>query len=215
MSERREELLAAGTRYLLANGVADLSLRPMAKKIGTSARLLLFHFHSKEKLLESVLDAVHAELQTSFLHIAEPQSEARQSPMKTFWQWATDKKNLPYLRLLHEVHFIAIQNPTVYAHYLHRSSIDWVDIIQRVLPDQLRNKATATLCAAVFDGLVIELLGTGDFKRTTHALDLFTSMLARENDAPTSRGASTNGRTSQLSDARVTKAKKATRRKTS
>ena len=37
---RRDELLEAAAAYLLRRGVADLSLRPMATAIGTSARLL-------------------------------------------------------------------------------------------------------------------------------------------------------------------------------
>jgi len=48
MKERKQELIEAIIAYLLAHGLADLSLRPLAAKSGTSSRLLIYHFESKE-----------------------------------------------------------------------------------------------------------------------------------------------------------------------
>ena len=182
MKERKSELLQAAIEYLLDNGLADLSLRPLAAKIGTSARLLVFHFKSKEGLIEDVLNEVQSRIQTSFVAVVSREPRRPVAPMKLFWQWATSAQNLPYLRLLYEVHFIAMQKPRVYARYLQQTSFNWVDLIQSKLPDELRDKATATLCASVFDGLVIELLGTGDLRNTTRSLDLFVQMLGRERE---------------------------------
>ncbi len=53
--DRRVELLNAVTEYVLEHGLADLSLRPLARAVGTSARILLYHFGSKETLIASVL----------------------------------------------------------------------------------------------------------------------------------------------------------------
>ena len=177
MSRRKEELLDATVRYLTRHGVADLSLRPLAASIGTSARLLVFHFRSKERLLKDVLGAVQERLQASFAAIANAPRDDGQSPMRRFWAWATDTKNLPQLRLLYEVQFLALQNPRVFARYLDTSSSRWIELIAPHLPGRLRNTATATLCAAVFDGLVFELLSTGDRRRTERALDHFVALL--------------------------------------
>jgi AcrR family transcriptional regulator len=180
MSERKDELITAAKLYLLRNGVADLSLRPMAKALRTSARLLLFHFESKEKLLQCVLDSLQRDVQVSFVQSIDATRHAHQSVMKSFWLWATHPKNLPSLRLLYEVNFIAIQNPRVFSRYLANSSLNWRDVIQQALPTPLRSERFATLCGAVFDGLLIELISSGDVKRTTKALDTFVSMLRRE-----------------------------------
>ncbi len=181
MGDRKQQLLDAAIRYLLGHGLADLSLRPLAAKIGTSARLLVFHFGSKEGLVAEILAEVQSRMQASFAEIANaPDADPKVAPMKRFWLWATNKRNLPYLRLMYEAHFIALQNPRVYSHYLTQTSVDWADIILSRLPDALRNAATATLCGAVFDGLVIELLGTGDLERTTAALDRFIEQLRSE-----------------------------------
>jgi AcrR family transcriptional regulator len=182
MSERKQALLDASIRYLLDNGLADLSLRPLAAGIGTSARLLVFHFKSKEGLIEAVLDEVQARVQASFVAVSGAKRRRSVAPMKSFWLWATNEQNLPYLRLLYEAHFIAMQNPRVYARYLRSTSFNWVELIQARLPGPLRDPAFATLCAAVFDGLVIELLSTRDLRRTTRSLDQFVALLERERD---------------------------------
>jgi AcrR family transcriptional regulator len=176
---RKAQLLDAAIRYLTRHGVADLSLRPLGAAIGTSARLLVFHFGSRERLLRSVLEAVQERLQASFAAIAGAPRDGGQGPMRRFWAWATSAENLPRLRLLYEVQFLALQNPRVFARYLGSASSRWIELIAEHLPGSLRNEATATLCAAVFDGLVIELLSTGDRRRTEQALDRFVGMLAR------------------------------------
>ena len=43
-STAREELLAAVVQHVAQHGIGELSLRPLADAIGTSHRMLLFHF---------------------------------------------------------------------------------------------------------------------------------------------------------------------------
>jgi AcrR family transcriptional regulator len=52
---KREELLAAAGAILARTGVVDTSLRELAAQIGTSARMLVYYFGSKEQLILEVL----------------------------------------------------------------------------------------------------------------------------------------------------------------
>jgi AcrR family transcriptional regulator len=54
-SPRREELLAKAYAYVLANGIGDLSLRPLAAAINSSPRVLLYLFGSKDGLIRALL----------------------------------------------------------------------------------------------------------------------------------------------------------------
>ena len=47
-SARRDELLERAYRYVLDHGLSAMSLRPLATEIGSSPRVLLFLFDSKE-----------------------------------------------------------------------------------------------------------------------------------------------------------------------
>lgn len=60
MSSRKQELLDAALAYLLEHGVANASLRPLAEALGTSPRMLIFHFKSKEGLLRDVFEALNS-----------------------------------------------------------------------------------------------------------------------------------------------------------
>ncbi|HEX7914986.1 TetR/AcrR family transcriptional regulator [Rudaea sp.] len=186
MSDRKSQLIDRTIDYLLENGLAGLSLRPLAAGIGTSARLLIFHFGSKEGLVEEVLTEVQERMRNSLAAIASSRSSVPgETPMKRCWRWASDKRNLPYLRLLYEAHFIAVRTPGTYERYLNQSSLNWIEFIASRLPESISSAATATLCGAVFDGLIIELLSTGDLRRTTRALDDFIALLQREHEART------------------------------
>ncbi|MGH8371405.1 MAG: TetR/AcrR family transcriptional regulator [Gammaproteobacteria bacterium] len=180
MEPRKQQLVDAAIGYLLKHGLADLSLRPLATEIGTSARLLIYHFGSKEGLLAEVLDAMQARLRDSFIAMTIAPAKSDGEPLiKTFWRWATARKQFPYLKLLYELQILAAQNPGVYAKYLKRSSLNWLELIQNALPPSERNPAMATLLGAVFDGLFLELMSTGERKRTTQALDEFIGIVLR------------------------------------
>lgn len=180
MTERRKQLRGAALEYLVEHGVAKFSLRPLAAKLGTSPRILMFHFRSKEGLLLDVLEELNARLQASFKMIAEADiGRGRKSPIQLFWKWAATEKNFRYLRLLYEVQIIAIQNPTEYGRYLRKSSFDWLAAAMQATSEPLRSESMATLCIAVFDGLFLELMSTGDRNRLTKALNLFVSMATK------------------------------------
>ena len=58
--ERRAALLDRITDYVAANGLSDLSLRPLADAVESSPRVLLYYFVSKEDLIGEVLARLRA-----------------------------------------------------------------------------------------------------------------------------------------------------------
>jgi len=54
-SARRDQIVAAATDFVLEHGLIGLSLRPLAAALGTSDRMLLYHFGSKDDLVAAVL----------------------------------------------------------------------------------------------------------------------------------------------------------------
>ena len=179
MSERRDELIGKALDYLLAHGVAGLSLRPLAADVGTSARLLVYHFGSKDGLIQAVMDEARSRIQKSFAATASRSAEGGvDGVMHAFWTSIIRPANARLLKLLFEVQVLALQNPSVYAHYLEGTSSSWLALIEASIPPNRERRAAATLAAAVIDGLLIEYLSTGDRRRTTEALGLFTRTMA-------------------------------------
>ena len=172
----RDRLLQSCLTYCLRHGVANLSLRPLATAVGTSARMLLHYFGSKEALITEVMEQVQRRLQNAFKELLTSCSGApRSSPLPKFWKILSRKENQPSLRLLFEVQMLALQNPRRYRRYLTRSSSSWRGLIEQALPAKQQNAVIATLYNAVIDGLLLELLSTGDLRRTSRALMTFSN----------------------------------------
>jgi AcrR family transcriptional regulator len=176
MESRREQLLDAALGYCVKHGLANLSLRPLADEIGTSARLLIFHFKSKDDLVAAVLVELNKRLQTSFEEMKAAASPSAHPPLRRFWDWATSDEALPSLRLLYELQIVAVQNPDQYGRYLEKTSLDWLTVATASLSSKDADDTIPTLCIAVFDGLMIEFISTGDRARLTRALDAFVLM---------------------------------------
>src|SRR6185437_12649941 len=126
---------------------------------------------SKEQLVQEVLEEMQARLQRSFTDMA--QQPRKQSLLRVFWDWAIIEPNYATLRLLYQLHMLAAQSPKTYGRYLQRNSLDWLELIQAAVPEPQRDPAFVTLLGAVFDGLFMELMSTGDKRRTTESLDTF------------------------------------------
>jgi AcrR family transcriptional regulator len=170
---RKRQLLDGALRYLLSHGIANLSLRPLAAELGTSARILMFHFKSKEGLLQEVLLELHTRVVSSLRAMHSERSPKQTALLERFWEWATSKRNLPLLRLLYETQIVALQNPAEYGRYLKDISTDWQAVAFETLAGPQQSEAMATLCVAVFDGLFLELMATGERARLTRALKEF------------------------------------------
>jgi AcrR family transcriptional regulator len=171
--DTRERLLHDCLRYFLRHGVANLSLRPLAAAVGTSARMLLHYFGSKEALIAEVMAQVQTRLQDAFQELSEGREGRGEDLLPRFWKVLSHKANQPSLRLLFEVQMLALQNPRRYRRYLTSTSTNWRRLIEGALPAKQRNAIQATLYNAVIDGLLLELLSTGDHRRTSRALLLF------------------------------------------
>jgi AcrR family transcriptional regulator len=184
MSTVKAMLLESLIAYLVRRGVADVSLRPMAAAVGTSARLLIFHFGSKERLLVEVLGEMQSRLQRSLndLLVAEP-GESRSAPLRQFWDWALKDPNFAQLRVVYQLHILAAQDHKTYGRYLKRNSLNWLELVQAVVKPAQRSPTLATLIVAVFDGLFIEVMSTGDRRRASAAIDEFITMARKHTNA--------------------------------
>jgi len=71
-------LAEQATDYVLEHGLIDLSLRPMAAALGTSDRMLLYHFKDKNDLVATVLN-VSNERSVRGIRALPPSRDVRQA----------------------------------------------------------------------------------------------------------------------------------------
>jgi AcrR family transcriptional regulator len=65
MEQKNELSGSKALQYLLEHGLVNLSLRPLAEAIGSSSRILIYHFGTKEGLIRSVMDEARLRLRQS------------------------------------------------------------------------------------------------------------------------------------------------------
>src|SRR5215218_5978367 len=125
--DARERLLAAVVADVSANGLGDRSLREVAAAIGTSHRMLIYHFGSREGLMVAVVRAVEA-AQRAFL--AEFAADASLTPgevMRTMWRRLADASLWPSERLFFEIYSQALQGRPGTAGLLDDIVESWVE----------------------------------------------------------------------------------------
>jgi AcrR family transcriptional regulator len=164
MSEQdpRERLLAKVVEHVAGHGVTGLSLRELAAAAGTSHRMLIHHFGSKEGLLVEVVKVVEAQQRAAMAEL---------SP-EDFWDRLTDPALDRQERLFFELYGQALQGRPWAASLLDGIVDDWLVPLQEIV-----GPTDARLALAVARGLLLDLLATGDRPAVTAAMDRFRTML--------------------------------------
>jgi AcrR family transcriptional regulator len=176
-STRRTDLLDASIDYMLAHGVADLSLRPLAAAVGSKARLLVYHFGSKEALVTEAMIVVRERVQQAFTELmTDGREHSPEDIFRSFWKWATSPAHERYLRLFFEVQGLALQKPSRYGKYLKGATSSWVEMLATVLPDEIatsERRGLATLAVGSTFGLLLEFLSGSERTQVSLAFDMF------------------------------------------
>ncbi len=175
-SARQDELLELAYQYVLVHGLAGMSLRPLAKAIGSSPRVLLFLFGSKDGLIRALLDRARADELAAIVAFKETQSPAglADSALQV-WQWLSAPSHRHLLGLWVEAYARSLTGPAgPWAGFAAQTVQDWLDLLaSRQPPSRRRSRAGAaerTAVLALLRGAMLDLLATGDEARTTESV---------------------------------------------
>jgi AcrR family transcriptional regulator len=173
--------LAAAADYVLEHGLAGLSLRPLASALGTSTRMLLYDFTSKEELIMAVLAEVRRREAGMLAEHASLSGASGPELVRAVWDWASHADRAPFMRLFFEVYIQAMAHPGDRSPRGQAMVTEWLDQFGAALggsPAGAADPAPATMVIAVLRGLLLDRLSTGDEERTNRALEQFAQILA-------------------------------------
>jgi len=192
-SARQTELLEAAYRYVLVQGFGQLSLRPLAKAIGSSPRVLLYLFGSKDGLVRALLARARADelaLLDEVRGAGERESDGLGAIAERVWSWLVAEEHRALLTLWVEGYGRSLVDPHgPWGGFARATVEDWMTVLADAQPaaDRDTNEAQAqrTLVLAVLRGALLDLLATGDAERTTTAVRQQLTAL-RSANTPTS-----------------------------
>ena len=168
-SARREELLELAYRYVLQRGLTGMSLRPLAEVIGSSPRVLLYLFGSKDGLVQALLARSRVE-ELAILEAVRAAGGGPREAVGRLWDWLAAAQRRDLLRLWVEGYGRALVEPDgPWAGFAARSVEDWLAVLADVLGPRHRPEDPTALLAALRGGM-LDVLATGDVERTTAAV---------------------------------------------
>ncbi|WP_188777711.1 TetR/AcrR family transcriptional regulator [Marmoricola endophyticus] len=184
-SDRRQELAEQATDHVLAHGLIGLSLRPLARAIGTSDRMLLYHFADKGDLVATVLRLANDRSVDGLA--ALPRSSGPSAAVHDLWAALSSSPLLGYVRVYVEASALGLLGEEPYAGVVAESNRSWYAALAAHLresgvPDHLADRATGLVDACVL-GLLLDLpLGERDAghreRRTAVVADLAATVAA-------------------------------------
>jgi AcrR family transcriptional regulator len=168
---RPAQLMERIIEYLTHHGLAELSLRPLARAVGSSPRVLLYYFGSKEQLVAEVFAALRERQRAQ---LAALPARRFAEGCWAMWKHMTAPQSLRYFRLFFEAVGIAIRQPAQHRAFLAATVEDWL----AALVGPLRSggmsataaRTLATIVIAGLRGFILDLCTTDDARRVDRAV---------------------------------------------
>jgi AcrR family transcriptional regulator len=183
-SARRDELLERAYRHVLREGLVGMSLRPLAAAVGSSPRVLLFLFGSKDGLVRALLERARRDELALLAGLRERAAGAAGTgggaglgaAVTEVWRWLVADDHRALLTLWVEAYARSLVDPRgPWAGFARATVADWLDVLADAQPPAERAAPEAgvrrTLALAVLRGALLDLLATGDTARVTAAVD--------------------------------------------
>jgi AcrR family transcriptional regulator len=171
-TKRRDEVAEAATDYVLEHGLVGLSLRPLAAAIGTSDRMLLYHFDGKDDLVATVL-RLSNDRSVAEVRALPPQADVRKAVL-ALWDAVTSPRLDRCQRLYVEAAALGLFGREPYASVVRAANRVWVTAVAEWLvasgmPPARAPRAVILLDAALM-GFQLDLPLDADDPAQQHAV---------------------------------------------
>lgn len=187
----RDQLLRAAIEHFADHGVTNQSLRGLAAAIGTSHRMLIYHFGSREGLLAEVVAVVEGQQRDTLATLTDAADADPREVALRFWSLVVGPA-LRYGPLFFELSAHAMQAQP-HADALRPALVaPWLDALTSLMMQAGHEPASARVRArlglAVARGLLHDVLVTGDIESADAAMTSFVDLLLGADDHRTATG---------------------------
>jgi AcrR family transcriptional regulator len=172
---RRQELLDGLIDAFAKDGIGGRSLREVADALGTSHRMLIHHFGSRDELLVAIVEEVERRQAATLTDLPDDPAAA----VAAMWRDLRRPELWPFERLFFECYARAAQGEAPFSRLLPGAVDGWLaDVDERT--EGTADPAFVRLGLAVLRGLLLDLVATGDAKGVDAAADRFVALLRRD-----------------------------------
>ena len=170
--QRRADLLNGLVDAYADGGIGGRSLREVAEAVGTSHRMLLHYFGSRDELLVAIVEEVERRQRLTLTDLPDDPADA----IAATWADLRRPEVRPFERLFFECYARAAQGEEPFARMLPGAVDGWLTAVAEGSKGRA-DPALVRLSLAVTRGLLLDLVATGDDKGVDAAAALFVTML--------------------------------------
>lgn len=152
---RRDELAEQATDYVLEHGLIGLSLRPLAARLGTSDRMLIYHFGGKDALIAEVI--VRATGRSVRVIEALPRARTVRTGVLRLWEALIGAELDRCQRVYLQAAALGILGTDPYRKAIARSDEEWTRAVRDYLADCGAHPGRADRIAHLVDAALIGL----------------------------------------------------------
>jgi AcrR family transcriptional regulator len=172
---RRRQLLEALFEEFARGGIGDRSLRDVAAAVGTSHRMLLHHFGSRDDLIIAIVE--EAERRQMALVPELPMDPA--DGFAAMWADLRRPELRHLERLFFECYARAAQGEKPFTRMVPGAVDGWLEEVEAATAGVAYDGAMARLGLAVTRGLLLDLVATDDEAGVDAAAQAFVQLLRR------------------------------------
>jgi len=176
--KRRQQLLDALVEEFAAGGIGDRSLRDVAAAVGTSHRMLLHHFATRNELLLAIVDAVERRQMDLLSELPSEPADA----IAAMWANLSRPELRPFERLFFECYARGVQGEEPFVRMVPAAVDGWLAAVDDA-SGGTADPALARLGLAVGRGLLLDLVATDDDVGVTSAALAFVDLVRRAGSA--------------------------------
>jgi AcrR family transcriptional regulator len=173
----REKVLEAVMAHVAIEGMSTLTLRQLAAAIGTSHRMLVYHFGSKDELMIEVVRLLEQRQKDALTDLVADDALPPRDQMRRMWLRLIDPAMWQQERLFFEVYGQALHGRHASRAFLEELIESWVeplsDAYRRLGVAEGEVESAARLALSVTRGLLMELLATGDSAKAQRTMEHF------------------------------------------
>jgi AcrR family transcriptional regulator len=147
-------------------GTLDLSLDHLARKAGSSKRMLVHYFGGRENIEEEAITRLEDRLRAQYVPDAFPAGTSVQAVVSALWDRTTAPQSRGVLLLVMDLSKRAWSGSKRAKVFYAEQQKLWIELLMRYLPD----RPTVEEVLQVFQGAVLAFLVTGDREPGKRAL---------------------------------------------
>ena len=171
---RRNELLDALIDAFGSGGIGGRSLRDIGAAVGTSHRMLLHHFGSRDEMMLAIVEEVERRQTAMLTNLGDDPADA----FAEMWADLRRPEQRPFERLFFECYARAAQGEEPFTRLLPQAVDGWLDAVDERTGGRA-DRAMVRLGLAVSRGLLLDLAATDDEEGVDAAAARFVALLRR------------------------------------